>query len=68
MSDDSHDQIMHILGTIEATQKSILDQMIVSNKRLNSHADRISSLERWKTYTLGVVAAAAAILGLSFKE
>ena len=68
MTQDSHDQIMHALGTIEATQKSILDQMVVSNTRLNAHAARISSLERWKTYTLGVVAAAAAILGLSFKE
>ena len=68
MATENHEQIMHILGTIEATQKSILDQLIVSNTRLNAHAARISSLERWKTYTLGVVAAAAAILGLSFKE
>ena len=68
MTADSHNQIMHTLGAIEATQKAILDQMVISNARLNTHAARISSLERWKTYTLGVVAAAAAILGLSFKE
>jgi len=68
MAPENHDQIMHALGVIEATQKSILEQLTVSNTRLNSHASRITSLERWKTYTLGVVAAAAAILGLSFKE
>ena len=57
--------IQRALGRIEGKQDAMLAQLERGTERMDKHDKRLGALERWRTWSTGVGATLAGILGLS---
>lgn len=58
-----HDSTLLLLGRLEGKLDALIQQTTNMNTRLESHEERITSLEKWKSYIIGASAVAGAIAG-----
>jgi hypothetical protein len=60
MNPEQYGEILRQLGGIQATQEAILVTVADQKSRLDSHSDRIRSLEQQRSWLVGAAAAVSA--------
>lgn len=61
MNPEQYGEILRQLGSIQATQEAILVTVADQKARLDSHSDRIRSLEHGRSWLVGAAAAVSTI-------
>ncbi len=55
-------ETMLMLGRLEGKLDALISQVGTVNNRLEAHEDRISALEQWRAYLVGIGAAIGVIV------
>lgn len=55
-------ELLILLGRLDGKMDAVLQRMEVNDKNHDEHEERITSLEKWRAYVLGIAAIVSALI------